>query len=185
MPDSINNNIMYYFGRSLITTQRYIGTTFTASQVEERIFIGDVASASNKEAMHDQGITHIITVINGGYELFPNDFIYKIIHVNDDTWVDIGEYFDSTVCFINQVMSDPKNKIMIHCHQGVSRSVAVYMAYKLYCMNNINHINFSDIDNMINSILHDIRIYRKIANPNNGFIQLLKQYVCKLNNYKI
>src|SRR5437764_1405029 len=66
--------------------QEYINDKFTANEIGDtnNIFIGDLASTSNRIAMKEQGITHIVSVMNGTFQKFKGDFEYKIIHINDN-----------------------------------------------------------------------------------------------------
>lgn len=183
LPDYINNNMMFYVGKTICTLQYYINTTFSASEMTDRIYVGDLASASNKKALKGQGITHILSVINGSYELFPNDFTYNIIHINDDPWVNIGLYFDESIKFIENALNMNNTKIMIHCQRGISRSVTILLAYLIYTQNKTNRINECDIDNTIQKIMKDIRYHRPIADPNDGFIDAIHTYIMRINKY--
>lgn len=185
LPESINNQIMYYAGVARYCVQPYISNTFSANQITQNIYIGDIASAFNNEAMKEQGITHIISIYNGAWATYADEFVYKIIHVNDDTWVDIGEYFDETNIFIEEVLSDPSNKILIHCQCGVSRSVTLLAAYLLWKENYHNKIELDELDTKINNIIKFIQEKRAVANPNDGFISCLKKYICFINSYQI
>jgi len=176
---------MYCAGWIRCKMQGYYNTTFSASEITENIYVGDLASASNKKAMKEQGITHILTVLNGAYEIFPDDFSYKVIHINDDPWVDIGKYFDESNKFIDEALQNRNNKIMIHCQRGASRSVTLLLAYKIYKLNQKEKIKYEEIDNTINSVLDSVKNQRSIAEPNKGFIDSLKTYICKLNNYDL
>jgi predicted protein tyrosine phosphatase len=185
LPNPVSENVMYYIGKAKCFLQWYINNTFSANEITEKIFIGDLASASNDEAMLEQGITHVVSVINGSYELFPEKFTYKIIHINDDPWVDIGQYFDETNVFIESAIKDPKNKVMIHCHRGISRSVTLLMAYLLSELNKKNKILQDEVDATIQFLLEEVKGRRSIASPNEGFIEALKIYVYKLNGYDL
>lgn len=184
LPDRINNYAMYYIGRARCTLQGYYDNTFSATELSDRIYVGDIASASNKLAMQEQGITHILSIYNGAYEIFSTDFTYKLIHINDDPWVKIENYFDESNDFIDIAMSDPNNKIMIHCQQGISRSITLLLAYKLKKMNETKQIKIEDINESINNVLDNVKMQRNIADPNGGFIEALRIYICKLNDYK-
>jgi protein tyrosine phosphatase len=173
---------MYYFGKTRCYLQYYINNTFSANQIVPRIFIGDIASASNKDALQEQGITHILSVYNGCYEIFPDDFKYKIIHINDDIWTDINKYFDESNHFIDMALSGIDTQVMIHCQRGVSRSVTLLIAYLLWKQNKNSKISNDEIDNNINSIIKEIQVHRPIAEPNTGFIKCLKKYIYELNN---
>lgn len=188
LPETFNENLMFYVGRARSLVQGYVNDTFSASKITNNIFVGDLASASNKSAMLEQGITHVLFVMNGGYEIFPKDMEYKLIHVNDDPWVDISKYFAESNQFIDEAIGTEKlregNKIMIHCQRGVSRSVTLLVAYELWKRNQKKPIPQPDIDSQIDSIMHGIKVHREIAEPNPGFMKCLQKYVHDLNSYE-
>lgn len=185
LPETINNNVMYYTGKCRCYLQYYINNKFSASGITDKLFVGDLASASNKEAMKSQGITHILSIFNGGIELYPSDFTYKLIHINDDPWVNIDDYFDESNKFIDDALvNNPDAKIMIHCQKGISRSVTLLLAYLVFKSNETKKIDKSEIDVTIQTLLNDVKTHRPIADPNAGFIDSLKRYVCKLNEYE-
>lgn len=186
LPERFNTNIMYVAGRIRCYTQPWISTEFNANALESepRILIGDLASASNYEAMKDQGITHILCVLNGGCEQFPGDFEYKIFHANDDPWVDIYSFFDEGVKFIDSALtSSDRSKILVHCQRGASRSVTLVAAYLLYNINRNEKIAKDNVSQMVTGVIDSIHNVRDIACPNAGFIDALKQYICNCNGY--
>jgi protein-tyrosine phosphatase len=185
LPDSVSNNMMYYLGQTRCYLQQYVNNTFSANNITDDIFIGNMASASNYDEMKKNGITHILSVFNGAYELFPGDFSYKIIHINDDPWVDISKHFEESNEFIDCALNDTKNKnkVMIHCKQGVSRSVTLLVAYILYKINTEKKISKENVDNMINNVLKNVQLKRPMANPNEGFLDCLRKYIYKINKY--
>lgn len=181
LPKFVNDTLMYAIGNIRCIAQPYINDEFTASAIKDNLYVGDLASASNSEALRDNGITHIVTVFNGGIEMYPDDFKYKIIHINDDPWVDIGNYFDETIEFIDEALSDESNKVMVHCQRGVSRSVTLVAAYILYKVNKQSIIRYNDVDSTIEKVLTSISSKRDIAQPNEGFVQCLRDYLCRIN----
>lgn len=183
-PEVVNTNLWYYIGKAHYFAQSLLHNEFTASKINERIYLGDLSSALNKEELKKQGITHILSIINGAYEKDPDDFKYKIIAINDDPWVNIAKYFPVTNEFIENALSEnPNNKILIHCKKGVSRSVTVLMAYMLYSLYNKHDVQNKDglsdanVEILVNEVLANIREAREIAKPNQGFIDILKKYV--------
>jgi len=184
LPEIVNDKMMYGFGQIRCYAQWYINTTFSANEIYDRIFIGDLASASNREAMKEQGITHIMSIMNGAYEIFPNDFTYKILHLNDDPWVDISLTFEESNDFIDKALSNPTDKIMIHCQRGISRSVTLLLAYKLKKINEKKQIPVDQIEQTILSVLAEVKIHRKIADPNEGFLIALKKYISQMTDKK-
>lgn len=183
LPNSVNKTLMYYAGMARCYLQYYVDTTFLVSDIDSKICVGDLASASNCVAMRDNGITHVLCVINGAFALYPNDFEYKVFHIDDDPWVDIGQFFDESNQFIDDALNKPNTKIMIHCQRGVSRSVTLLMAYLLYKLNQSKQIQKEDVTDIIHSLLIDIQKCRPIADPNHGFLSELKSYVYKINGY--
>ena len=103
--------------------------------------------------------------MNGCDENYPNDFKYNIIHVNDDDWIDISEYFDECVEFIDIAMRN-NEKILVHCSRGVSRSVTMVLAYLIVKQ-----------DMTYDVALETVRSKRIMANPNDGFKRQLLEYI--------
>lgn len=182
-PDSVNDTLMYCVGRVRCLIQYYINNDFSANNIYENIYVGDLSFASNLNALKEKGITHIVSVLNGAYELFPNDFTYKMIHVNDDPWVQIDNFFDESNTFIEQALSVPNNKVLIHCHKGISRSVSFLIAFRLYKLNQEKKIEYDEINKYLDLILCEIKSQREQALPNSGFMEILRRYICKLNGY--
>jgi len=174
---------MFFTGRAQCYVQYYINNTFSASAITEQLYVGDLASASNLDRMKEQGITHIVSVFNGTFEIFPNEFIFKAIHINDDPWIDIGKYFDETNLFIDNALKTPGSKVMIHCQRGASRSVTLAMAYLLLKMNQTKKIPQERVDDVIIDVLGQIKDHRSVAEPNDGFLDSLKLYIYRLNEY--
>ena len=131
LPGSIDYVIAYVWGKFKSYVQPYISTEFTANQITDHIYIGNLASACNKTELEKLGITHVLTAIIGVSPMFPDDFTYKNIAVNDHEWVEIDDYFDECIDFIDQAI-EGGGKVFVHCMCGVSRSVTLVAAYLIY-----------------------------------------------------
>ena len=184
LPDTVNSYGMYGVGYLWANLQPYLPCPFTADLISERLYIGDLASVNNLSAMKEQKITHVLSVFNGAIETYPDDFKYKIFHPNDDEWVQIDDHFDDAIQFIVDTLNENEtNKIIVHCQRGVSRSVTIVAAYLLYEKNNKEKIPLESINYETKKIIKYIKQKREIADPNAGFINCLKKYICKINNY--
>lgn len=51
--------------------------------IEERLYVGNMMNASDKETLKALGITHILIFASYIEPQFPSDFIYKQIEVHD------------------------------------------------------------------------------------------------------
>ena len=165
LTDSGRYYTQYTYAKTRSYIQPYISTEFTANEVIDRLFISDIASAYNQDQLDKIGITHILVVALGLGPVFPEKYVYKTIPLRDTPDSDIFEYLDGCVSFIDSALkSNKKNKVLVHCMYGVSRSAAVVIAYLI----KIKKMCYQDAYNYI-------KTKRKIARPNSGFeLQLMK-----------
>jgi protein-tyrosine phosphatase len=164
LPEAVNKPVWYVFGRVLSNLKYYYNTTFSADEVFPNIYIGDLSSSLNQSELKKHGITTILSVYNGSYDVYPKDFNYKIVNINDDNWVNIYEHFNDCVKFIDDAVQKDE-KVLVHCQRGVSRSVSMVIAYL------ISKQNYT-----YDTALEKIRETRAIANPNGGFKEQLIRY---------
>ena len=91
-----------------------------------------------------------------------NKKIYKV------GLIDKSEYKDDALIFINflipRLMNDKDEKILFHCHSGVSRSATFAIAYliKMYKLTKDEALNL-------------VKSKRSIINPNYGFMKILDE----------
>lgn len=107
------------------------GSNNDISQINDHIYIGNYSTSTNLELLKKNGITHIITALSSFNPPFPNDFTYFHAAAYDDLNEDlICNFFGSNTFIHNAIVN--KGKIYIHCMCGVSRSVAIALAYILF-----------------------------------------------------
>ena len=135
--------------------------------LENKLYLGGIESSFLKEELKKMGITHILMVGYFMTPLFPEDFTYENIEVNDNKNENILRYFIKAIKFIEQ------SKICYtHCQLGKSRSAAFAIAYVMFK----NKIHFSPAFNLVRS-------KRLVAFPNEGFQCQLEDLDIILNNY--
>jgi dual specificity protein phosphatase 1B len=126
------------------------------------LFIGSVGSAYNSKALNDAGITHILCLSDVVELKFPDRFTYLRVALEDKPDEDIAAVFQQCFEFIDTVKSSG-GKCLVHCYQGISRSVAIVIAYL------VTHYKMS-----VDDSLQRIRETRAVACPNIGFMVALR-----------
>ncbi|XP_022655236.1 dual specificity protein phosphatase MPK-4-like isoform X2 [Varroa jacobsoni] len=127
------------------------------SVVAPNIFVSDRATAENEGALVRLGITHIVTVDSHRLraELYtePKRFQFHFIRADDVVEQDLLTHLPEMFQFL-----DNAGRILFHCHQGISRSVTLCIAYlMLKTMKSLEDIS------------KQICQARPQAFPNNGF----------------
>jgi hypothetical protein len=112
--------------------QPYISTEFNVHQIEDNggVYIGDIASAYNRDKLKELGITHIITAILGVPPQFPEDFVYKTVPVRDVESENIQKFLPETTQFIKDAVAGG-GRVLVHCICGVSRSATIVAAWMM------------------------------------------------------
>ncbi|ODV67644.1 dual specificity protein phosphatase 12 [Hyphopichia burtonii NRRL Y-1933] len=142
---------------------------------------------ANVDLRSEFNITHVLSVIPGPISSqFLQNYIHKQIEVTDEETSNLLQYFPETNEFIDFALfkslpagskGDEKKRkhegaILIHCSQGVSRSVSVIMAYLMFKYK----LKFPQA-------LHAIKRKSPSAEPNEGFQEQLKLF--ELMEYKV
>ncbi|XP_015179701.1 PREDICTED: dual specificity protein phosphatase 3-like isoform X1 [Polistes dominula] len=106
-------------------------------EVYPGIFIGDEATAKNKNYLAMIGITHLLNAaegkkfgfVNTDRNYYSNTRIkYLGLPLADCPSVDISKYFYTAASFIDEAVSN-NGKVFVHCVVGVSRSATCVLAY--------------------------------------------------------
>lgn len=167
LPMLLDYYVTYYLVKGRSYLQPLINTDFNVDKVVDGLYIGDFASACNLEKLQQLGITHVVTVLSGVSEMYPNHLIYKTLDICDRDWDShrIYESFDMTNTFIKKAINDG-GRVYVHCMCGVSRSATIVAAYliKEYNMDSVSAVAF-------------IKERRACINPIPAFRKKLKNYV--------
>jgi hypothetical protein len=131
-------------------------------------------AAYNKHELEKAGITHIITLTPSAPNNFEDSIVYLRIDIHDTEKArdSLLPYFNVTNNFINKAR-EGGGKVMVHCWEGMSRSVSTIMAYL------IKYHGMS-----VKSSLSLIEKTRPDADPNPRYRKGLKQYAKELSVIK-
>lgn len=136
------------------------------NEVYPRIYVGNLSTSLNKELLKQTGITHIIIALTGLSPSYPEDFEYLSLSAIDDKSFNLSQHFENSNNFIEQALQNKDNKVYVHCVCGVSRSVSIVCAYL------IKKYGITPVE-----AIAKIQTQRKCANPNEGFIAQLGEYL--------
>ncbi|KAF8493217.1 protein-tyrosine phosphatase-like protein [Russula emetica] len=112
-----------------------------ASKIAPRLYLTCLATAKDVAQLADLGITHVVSVIENA-PAFPSKHPLRTLHVSvsDYDGEDILSHLPVTTSFIRGALAEnPKNRILVHCLMGISRSTTVVMAYLIATTNMTPH----------------------------------------------
>ncbi|VDB99887.1 unnamed protein product [Peniophora sp. CBMAI 1063] len=122
-----------------------------ASQILPRLYLSDLATASDYDTLTRIGITHIVSLLDWEPELLPpkSNITRLHIHLADRFDTDILSHLPKTTEFIHNALEESKsNKVLVHCMMGMSAREAVTFT----------------------------RNQRTVVRPNIGFAKQLEEY---------
>lgn len=158
------------------------GAQYThVDQVWPNIYIGDEKTALEVEGLKELGITHVLNAAEGkfnnvltGAEYYSDANIqYMGVEADDKPTFNLSQYFCSTTQFIHEALSDPHNKVLVHCVMGRSRSATLVLSYlmkqhTLTVVEAIEHVR-----------------QRRCILPNHGFLKQLRALDITLQEEKL
>ncbi|KAF5398558.1 Dual specificity protein phosphatase 10 [Paragonimus heterotremus] len=137
------------------------------SEILPYLFIGNARDAQDRALLRRLGITHIVNVSESVPMPFKGSTEFKYLHLpaSDTNQQNLRPAFDSAVAFISEARKS-KGIILVHCQAGVSRSVAVVMAYLMFIWRHFNVVRALDF----------IHSRRPVAEPNLHFMGQLQRF---------
>ncbi|KAG6819682.1 hypothetical protein H0H93_009638 [Arthromyces matolae] len=148
-----------------------------ASEIITRLYISDLSFAENPACLASYGITHVISVISGSVHIPSASALYphlppRHLHlrIEDSPFVELAAHLPSTTQWIRDAyMSSSEARILVHCGEGISRSVSIVAAFLIaqYGWTPSEAVQF-------------IKQKRRVADPNFGFIAQLGEYARSL-----
>lgn len=154
------------------SSQNYQRTSRGASEIIPNLYISDLSFAENPACLSSYGITHIISVISGSVlipALYPQPR-HLHVKVEDFPFAELAAHLPTTTaCIRDAYRSNPEARILVHCAEGISRSVSVVAAFLIaqYGWTPVEAVQY-------------IKSKRRVADPNFGFVQQLGEYARSL-----
>lgn len=140
------------------------------SQILPYLFLGSRTVAQKLSTLHYCKITHILNCVGSICpESFPNDFSYRTLWLEDKPNEDLSCILYDVFDYIEEIQRQSGSRLFLHCCQGVSRSVALVIAYLMWK----EHKSFDDAYAFVKAA-------RCVASPNIGFVVQLMQWQSKI-----
>ncbi|KAL4641098.1 hypothetical protein GN956_G11368 [Arapaima gigas] len=143
-------------------------STGPVNQVWPGVYIGNAASARDKDTLMIMGITHIVNAAHGPLHINTGARFYRDLPIEyygveaDDAYdFDLSPFFYPTAKFIRAALSQ-YGKVLVHCAMGVSRSAALVLAFLMICE-----------DLTLVEAIQAVRQHRDVC-PNSGFLEQLR-----------
>jgi Dual specificity phosphatase, catalytic domain len=106
-----------------------IDDTTPSVVIDDFLYQGDIHHAKNINLLRKLGIRYIINSCNERLrDEIQQNFNVLSIHIKDTPNVDINTHFQKTNDFL-RTCREKKQKVLVHCYMGVSRSSAIVLAY--------------------------------------------------------
>ncbi|CAF0863959.1 unnamed protein product [Rotaria sp. Silwood1] len=153
-------------------------------EIIPRLFLGDYRLAMDPIKLQKLGFTHILNAaegrkfgqINTSATYYEETGIkYKGFSIIDSPAYKIGKHFEDAIQFLEEALNNNKNRVYVHCQQGISRSATLIIAYLLHTY---EHMSLFDAFQLVAA--------RRRIWPNDGFcrhlLQLEKEKKQKKNN---
>lgn len=100
--------------------------------IEGLLFVGGEQIAYNREVLRAMGVTHVVNCAGDVcVNKYPSDFHYTTYYLKDSKTENIECLFYDVIALIDHAKAS-NGKVLIHCVQGVSRSVSLCIAYLIF-----------------------------------------------------
>ncbi|NIG59939.1 dual specificity protein phosphatase 13 isoform X4 [Pontoporia blainvillei] len=139
------------------------------NEVWPNLFLGDAYAARDKNKLTQLGITHIVNVAAGKFQVDTGANFYRGmpleyygIEADDNPFFDLSVYFLPVARYIQSALSIPQGRVLVHCAMGVSRSATVVLAFLMICENMT-----------LVEAIQTVQAHRDIC-PNSGFLRQLQ-----------
>ncbi|XP_036055921.1 dual specificity protein phosphatase 13 isoform X1 [Onychomys torridus] len=159
---------------TLASLQRllWVRRTATMTHINEvwpNLFLGDAYAARDKSRLIQLGITHVVNVAAGKFQVDTGAKFYRGtpleyygIEADDSPFFDLSVYFLPVARYIREALNTPRSRVLVHCAMGVSRSATVVLAFLMICE------NMTLVD-----AIQTVQAHRDIC-PNSGFLRQLQ-----------
>ncbi|CAK89645.1 unnamed protein product (macronuclear) [Paramecium tetraurelia] len=136
-----------------------------------KLYLGNINAANDSSYLRKHDVGAVLSVIDTSDIKLEKSVIHLWIAAEDCEKVQLIRYFDQASNFIQDNLRH--TNVLVHCYAGISRSSSLIIAYLLKCQ------GYS-----LKEALTKLKCQRPQVDPNDGFLEQLKQYEEKLKQSK-
>jgi len=126
--------------------------------VAKAVYISGHKVPSDRACLLKHQITHIVNMAADVCDnSFPGEFNYLTYYLKDANYEDLSPIFYRTLEWMQNAV-ETGGRVLVHCHQGVSRSATIVLAYLMWRFK----LQFD-------AAFKNLQKIRPICNPNTGF----------------
>ncbi|EGB06818.1 hypothetical protein AURANDRAFT_6916, partial [Aureococcus anophagefferens] len=92
------------------------------------LYIGGRPVASDKAALEQRKITHVVNMAVECDDYYPESFAYYRGDCTDKAGDSMARHFEKLVAFIDGAKRE-RGRVLVHCNSGISRSSAAVLCY--------------------------------------------------------
>ncbi|KAG5636914.1 hypothetical protein H0H81_006381 [Sphagnurus paluster] len=155
------------------SAQSFYKSTRGASEIIPGLYISDLSFAETPSSLTSYGITHVLSTLSSSVILpsaaalhpFPQPR-HLHVRIEDLPFAELAAHLPTTTAWIRDALrAQPNARVLVHCAEGVSRSVAVVAGFLVaqYGWTPTEAVQY-------------IKSKRRVADPNFGFVQQLGEY---------
>lgn len=141
------------------------------NEIIENLFLTGRTVAKNPEYILKLKITHVLNVAEelDHSKLYEHlKIVYKHVSIKDEDSFQYLNYFDEVGDFIHESLSN-QGRVLVYCAAGASRSPTAIMAYLIKYQGH-----------SMDEAFKLVKRKREVVDPNNGFLEQLKEYESKI-----
>lgn len=141
--------------------------TPVCSKILDNLYISAFPHVQNHDEIFvKNSITHVLSVIAEGFAIsIPKEHIHKRVSLPDVRTEDLLSVLPSTITWMDSVLEIQGAILLVHCMQGVSRSVSIVVAW-LMRRNSWT----------MGEALEFVKERRSSIRPNPGFLAQLREW---------
>ncbi|CAD8147554.1 unnamed protein product [Paramecium pentaurelia] len=138
----------------------------------KKLYLGNINAANDSQYLKNHNVGAVLSIIDTSDIKLDRSIIHLWIAAEDREDVQITRYFEQAANFIKDHLQH--TNVLVHCYAGISRSSSLIIAYL---------IKYAGLS--LKEAIIKLKSQRPQVDPNDGFMDQLKQFEEKVKNQKL